>query len=502
MRIGLIPLDERPVNVRYPLMLAAIAGVELALPPLDVLSQLRRPAPWEELRAWVQETAPSLDALIVSCEMLGYGGLIASRIGDEPLGKILQRLEAIRELKKLHPHLLIHGFNVITRISNADDSFEEPDYWAEYGTRLHLYSKLAGQTEADPSLAEARDHVRQEIPEAVRHDFTTRRMRNHAVNLAILQMVADGLFDLLVLSSDDTSALGFATSEKSWLEAWVAQLEIADRVLMYPGADEVGGVLLMRIVNASNDYTPQFFPYYLEAEGARTIAAYEDVAIQTTFERQVQAVGGRITEGPDGFFVAINTPVAGQQEWSQEFQLRDAEERGAATEEMLEQVQRQLSGGGKALVVDVAYPNGAEPNLFGKLNEQISLPQLTSYSGWNTAGNSIGTALAHAAASAFVASPLQERAHARFMLHRLLEDWGYQRIVRAEARRYMLESFGHAEPAPAEVSQLCRWIESRLQQLLEKLPGYAGRYRIVSGSVRLPWGRTFEVDFELTETDE
>ncbi len=32
-RLGLIPLDERPANTRYPAMIAASAGVDLRLPP-------------------------------------------------------------------------------------------------------------------------------------------------------------------------------------------------------------------------------------------------------------------------------------------------------------------------------------------------------------------------------------------------------------------------------------------------------------------------------------
>ncbi len=44
----------------------------------------------------------------------------------------------------------------------------------------------------------------------------------------------------------------------------------------------------------------------------------------------------------------------------------------------------------------------------------------------------------------------------------------------------------------------CARIERRLGELIARLPGFAGRYTLVPGSVRLPWGRTFEVDFELT----
>ena len=41
MRLGLIPLDERPVNVRYPQMIADIAGHEVFVPPEKLLSKLR-----------------------------------------------------------------------------------------------------------------------------------------------------------------------------------------------------------------------------------------------------------------------------------------------------------------------------------------------------------------------------------------------------------------------------------------------------------------------------
>lgn len=38
MRIGLLPLDERPVNTHSPRMIARMAGVELVLPPPALLS--------------------------------------------------------------------------------------------------------------------------------------------------------------------------------------------------------------------------------------------------------------------------------------------------------------------------------------------------------------------------------------------------------------------------------------------------------------------------------
>ena len=43
MKIGLIPLDERPANTRYPAMLARISGDEVLLPPPGALRLQRSP---------------------------------------------------------------------------------------------------------------------------------------------------------------------------------------------------------------------------------------------------------------------------------------------------------------------------------------------------------------------------------------------------------------------------------------------------------------------------
>ena len=71
-----------------------------------------------------------------------------------------------------------------------------------------------------------------------------RRGRNHIVNLAVLDLLADDIFELLVISSDDTSEFGFGTREKAWIKEWVDRRGGDARLLMYPGADEVGSALL------------------------------------------------------------------------------------------------------------------------------------------------------------------------------------------------------------------------------------------------------------------
>src|SRR5690606_41456851 len=72
MRAGLIALDERPVNTRYPSMIADIAGVDLVQPPPAILSSRRQPADCNQLLAWLEQAAAGLDTLIVSLVWLSF----------------------------------------------------------------------------------------------------------------------------------------------------------------------------------------------------------------------------------------------------------------------------------------------------------------------------------------------------------------------------------------------------------------------------------------------
>lgn len=501
MRIGLIPLDERPANTRYPAMIAEIAGAELALPPADVLSERRRPGNCGGLAAWLAAAAPKLDGLLVSLEMLGHGGLIASRTTDEPAAAALARLEALRDLRRRHPQLPIYAFSVITRVSNADDAVEEPDYWARYGARLYRLSELLDRRQQGHPVAAELAALEAELPAAHRRDFLGRRLRNHLVNGGALQLLADGVLDLLVLSSDDTSPFGLPSREKRWLAGWADLLDLSgpgSPLLMYPGADEVGCALLARMLNRRAGVSPAIAVSYAPPAAASNIAAYEDGPISLTIERQVLAVGGRLANGGADFWLGVDAPLERRGEWDPTFAEDERAARHEALAGLVSEASRAIAGGRRAAIADVAYPNGADPALLDLMLSGLDLPVLAAYGAWNTAGNTIGTVLAQACALGLADSRAGRQAHERFLLHRLVEDWGYQHRARAALRAWLRESHGAPEPkTPALYAASCAQIEASLNETIDRLPGFAKRYRVAPGSVRLPWGRTFEVDFTL-----
>jgi len=486
MKVGLIPLDERPVNTRYPRMIGQIAGMEVLQPPQAVLSHFRAPADCDAIADWLAEVVDDLDALIVSIEMLVYGGLIPSRITDELAVTLLQRLEVLRDIKHSHPHLLLFGFNLITRISKNAESVEEPAYWHKSGAQLYRYSQAFDRHVRADGEAPRRDDIADEHL----HDFVRRRARNHMVNLGVLDLLADDVFDLLVISSDDTSAFGFGSREKSWVQEWVDRRGGDDRLLMYPGADEVGSALLARAIVEAHHAHPRFYVHYaIEADKDR-IAPFEDGPVSLTVERQIRAVGGVQVDSVEGadLIVAVNPPApSGKDMYDPADAETDRTYRQEAVEQFAQQIRTWVDAGQHVILCDVAYPNGSDPVLVEALREHVNLAGLSAYGAWNTAGNTIGTALSQGIASNLMED---EEAEVRFLVHRFVEDCGYMHHVRQQVSSETEDTILDDDTLATLVPK----IEAGLNEQLQKFDDFAG-WKVTR--VRLPWKRLFEVDFDL-----
>lgn len=499
------------MNTRYPAMIAAIAGAEVRLPPARLLSAGRRPADTAGLTAWLETEGARFDALIVSCEQLAFGGLLASRISAEPIATALARLEALRVLRSARPRLPILGFSLIARVSNANDATEEPPYWAEFGERFYALSQLLDRRELGHPVATELAAAAATIPAEHRRDLLARRLRNHLANAAALGLLADGTLDLLVLSSDDTSPFGLPSREKRILSGWAGLLGLTGGegtepsrgapLLMYPGADEVGCALVARLLNGRAGSAPRIAVAYAPAAAAAHVAPYEDGPVHLTVERQALAAGAALVDGtelPADLWMGVAAPVARRGEYDPDLAASERAGREEPLAGLVAEASRRMAAGQPVAIADVAYPNGADPALAEPLAAALDLPALAAYGAWNTAGNTIGTVIAQASAARLISTAAGREAQTRFLAHRFVEDWGYQRVVRAEARAWLRARTGHPDPrSPGEVATTARWIAARLEAFLAGLPGFGDHYRIAPGSVVLPWGRTFEIDFEL-----
>ena len=491
MKIALLPLDERPANTRYPKHIAALADADLLIPPSDLLPNLRQPANRAGLASWLADVAPQVDGIVASVDLIGHGGLIASRITDLVVPDILQAIEPLTKLREANRP--IFAFNVIQRISNADDNTEEPLFWGEFGTALYQYSRVLDLAlSGDAQAQQDRRALESQIPIAHRQSWLARRLRNHTVNLAMLHVALQGAFDLLVIPSDDTSPIGLSARERKHLEAMRNLTQGAghfEQVLMYPGADDLGSALVARMMNYLSRHSPRVFVHYTDPRMMRNVAPYEDRPIHIAVETQLMAVGAQPSASLDeaDVVLVVSPPFERINGEDPHWRNLDAQRRAGMLLPEVLRIRNWVREGRKVAIADVAFPNGAEPALVELLFEHVPMDKLSAFGGWNTAGNTLGTVLGAACV------PNQnDVARQQQLAHHLLEDWGYQSVVRdalhASPLAERTTGWGEGGEVVAFTAQHLEPIAARIR---------AAGLPCQPHHVCHPWARSFEVDFVL-----
>lgn len=495
MRLALVPLDDRPVNTDMVRDIAAIAGAAVALPPSALLPDYRVPGDPEAIGTWLlEQSGGGLDAAVVSLDMLGYGGLIASRTSHDTLRDVLGRIALLEKVHADHPTLRVGAINVFLRASNSDSAAEEPEYWSQHGRRLHGLGGRAHRAWADHLGTGPSALAFEDIPGWVREDFALRRLRNHAVNLAGLQLLHSETIETLLLTADDTAPLSAGSAEQAWVDYWRTLLGPHDDLLVYPGADEVASVMAARMLSRHHEMTVAFAVSCAEAEGLNRVAPFENVPLGTTVTRQITAAGGILTESDADVRLVVHAPSPHGGDCYDGLPERTEASIVAATVRV---VADAMEAGEQVALADCRWPNGGDPALVEALRDAGLLLRLVAYAGWNTAGNTVGSTVAAAAATIIGqrTGTLQEAAQQRFLLSRLVEDYGYMSVVRSKLiiRGY---SYDDVALSKAKGDEEAAWVQARLDGILSDLVGSDSPGWQVT-SVRFPWRRVFEIGLRL-----
>ena len=496
----LLPLDDRPVNLQYPPLLAQLAGDTLLTPPPALLGHFLLPGAPQRLADWLLVQAPAARAALISLDMLAYGGLVASRTPQLGVETALSHLQVLRRLKAHHPTLRISAFSVIMRLTITGSDTET----RAAGRDIFRYSVLRdqcdrlGDTHARAELAT----LESRIPPRLLADYLYARKRNHAVNLAAIDLLADGVLDFLALVQEDTAPCGLHVGEQAALHAYARERVDAAHWLRYPGADEAAMTLLARELLRESAHP---FPVSIalrDPQAARYPALFEDMPLAGAVSQHLAAAGGHPDE--HGVTVAVHGFLPPQRDLFDEPPLPTPSwETALATFPPLADHDWPAWSPAALAIADVAYCNGGDPHLLASLCADGRYPHLHAYAGWNTAGNTLGATFAHAALRHLAAergmNEAMMRAHRQALFIRLLDDGLYQPIVRGWAMA-RVEEFG---ASPLNVASMAPRAEALVHDALQQLwrevrHGYPALAEIEqSFRARLPWGRLFEVEIEL-----
>ncbi|WP_298323994.1 DUF4127 family protein [Haloactinopolyspora sp.] len=487
-RIALLPPDERPNTGGYAATIGRCAGVDVLTPPAEAMPKFRAPANTAALADWLATVSAEVDHVVVSLDLLAHGGLVPSRNTVDPIGEVIPRLDVLRELDAP-----VTAFGVVTRLPTYDDpgrSRQEPEYWASHGERLGTLSTVWDEHQLGEVDDDAVAAARACVPAGYVRDLIRRRVRNHVVNLAALEMAADGVFETLVITSDDTAPRGLPAGERRSLAAWIDRLGV--EVLTYPGADEVPSVLIARTALEAAGIVPTIAVICPDGDGMDRVAPYEDRPVRVGLANQIRALGAAEVRDPGeaDLVVVVHPPAAVPGDWVMNPPDPDRRSRPGP---VVDAARELLDAGHRVALADVHYANGSDVELLDALDAAGVLARLTAYGGWNTAGNTIGTTLAAGITPVLSTDESAEAHRRRFLARKIVEDGHYLPVVR---RAIQDEAFarGLADPPLEELPALCERITTELRAWAGGVNALAG---LTITDARLPWTDTFTVDFDI-----
>lgn len=506
-----IPLDDRPCNYEYPYLLSKITDdIQLLKPPISLMGCCKKSADVDKIWEWIFENLDNVDYAILSVDTLVYGNIIHSRIHELSKEIIENRINNFRKIKLKNKKINIQAFNLVTRVSAYSNSFEDPDYWSSYGHTIWeygWYSDRINRGIADDNEIDYFEKVKKAIPTDILSDFLERRKKNAYVNEQAISLVKENIFNELVIPKDDTALYGFAAIDQKKLATIINDNFLMNRVMIYPGADEVGSVLLSRIFCKMHNYKPAVFLKYSATYGPTIVPLYEDRPIAESIKSQIVSAGGILVSTPleSDFLFAIHTPGVQMEECYTQSNKNLTYSTHVNIQEFFSYLKYYKEKYNKPIALaDDAFANGSDISMMRHASVDGIFDILCAYGGWNTSENTNGMCLAHAIISSYYEKDNFKngdyKESQKFLVRKIIEDYLFQALGIPEMDVIVSEQY------PGYSPYYCRDIKNEIANisgnlLIEKTNnlfpnGFKGK-KIELSDFYLPWERIHELGFKL-----
>ncbi|QYK52868.1 MAG: DUF4127 family protein [Fimbriimonadaceae bacterium] len=510
-KILLIPVDDRPAVTHFAQMIGNIADIQVVTPPEAFLGKFKQPGSPDSILLWLKgQDLSQYDAVVLSADMIAYGGLIASRTDRSSQNLAMNRLRELWRIRKTSYGTPFYVFSTLTRIAPtavAENRAWRNDLanWAINQEKYDLYK--------DPEAKRKAAALAARVPAEELARYKSVRSRNVAIQTELLKMTYHGAFNHLTFGQDDAAAVGPHIREIASLNREVDRLKLGNQSQFCMGIDQISNCLISRVLCDQAKWNPTVAIRYADANGPNKVAAYETEPIRESLRDQIETSGAFVTTDQDkaDYILFLNTPEPNQYSF----------------DEFVREMSADITAGKHIAVADtnLGWSGTADPALFEALTKSRQGPQLVSYAGWNTAGNTMGTTIP--AANAYllalhtgVDGLNRETAARKFVLHRLVTDYFYNRYVRPEAYRMIekmqdgnREEISKTEDYDIVAEYVKKDMEARLRQtFLDQMVANPFKvkdriYHVVQVKdivVELPWPRAYEVhlDFNLEVREE
>lgn len=510
-RIAFVPLDDRPSSLQYPLMLSDIADAELLTPPRNALGRYLKTGDGDAIAQWLDGLdLSSLDAVVVSADMLAYGGLIGSRVPRVLEADARRRLESVAGLKRRRADLPVLAFSTIMRLAPTADGSNEG--WRK---KLARWAEISVGAEADAALASERGELERGLPAGMIDRYRQTRARNRAVTLALVDMLARNAIDFLAVAQHETAPRGVHVADRDAIRDAIVSRDLVARATMDVGPDEAGMLLLARAFAAASSRAPTVAVTYSSATAGETATPSDRRTLAQVVAAHLAAAGATLDVRQQASDLSLYVYVS----------RYDSPDQAAP---FARRIAAAVTAGQPVIVVDIDLQGdtpGASLPFTAALRNARVLARLAGYSAYNTVGSAVGTAVSQgivyeaaldrAASRSSDAARRVGLAQTKLLLYRLITDFIYEAVVRPQAIGDLLQPKG-MDPLRLDESQQLRvekYLNDEVQPLADSLVAdFASPWRAAGTrrtpplftvrdmrdfQLHLPWGRMLEADIDF-----
>lgn len=485
-------------------MIGSIADVDVLTPPLDLLGRFTKPGDPDKILEWLgKQDLRDYSAVIVSTDMIAYGGLISSRIPTTPYRKAIDRLRTLQLMRRSSPETKFFAFSSIMRL--APTALQSTKSWRDTLTKL-VVARSRLEVEARPEELIEIERLKGRLPERVQTEYYAARSRDHLVQKELCRMTAAGVFDYLILGQDDAQPTGPHVSETVKLRQMVTNLKAKNSIYFCEGIDQHSNVLLSRAILHSQKFSPNIRLVFSDNGQRNMISDYETKQMESNLSNQIEASGAKIAAQGENYDYSLY--------------VNTADPRPKVFARFLESLEQEIDQGLPVALADInlGKTGTGDLQLFEAIGESGRAKKLLGYAGWNTAGNTLGTVIpasnVYLCARQMDIDPMvRELNQQAFLLHRLVNDFQYHRFTRPEA--YALrdktepgpreEVYGHAFDVMNTFVQqdVAHRVGATFQAQFLGKRFYAGTKlfqvdELDNLNVQLPWPRAYEVRIGFT----
>lgn len=239
-RIILLPLDSRPPCRKLVIDNGRTAGIEVIVPPDELMDYYTRPGNTSALADWLDSELENSSSAIISIDQLLYGGLIASREKQLTSADIAGLRELLLSLHEKHSGKKLYCFSIAPRMNPpaSMDSYQDINHLMHYSRltdRIALYDDISDR--------EAMLAVSSELSPELIQDYCERFARNYELNLMLSELASKGVIQELFIGQDDGEQYSIPNMYLRMLKEELEKHDFENNVIIFHGADEAAQIV-------------------------------------------------------------------------------------------------------------------------------------------------------------------------------------------------------------------------------------------------------------------